>query len=76
MQIQILFDAVYHFSKSTSDFLFPDGQIDDVALNQLVKKIPWKQVAEYMESRGAYRYGNWTVKKKYMDTLKERAIAT
>ncbi|KAK5056116.1 hypothetical protein LTR84_012669 [Exophiala bonariae] len=73
-EIQLLFDAVYHFSKSTSDFLFPDGHLDDVALNQLVNKIPWKKVAEYMESKGAYRYGNWTVKKKYMDTLKARAI--
>jgi hypothetical protein len=39
-----------------------------------VNKIPWKQVAEYMEERGAYRYGNATVKKKYLDVLKQRSL--
>lgn len=62
-----------HFSKSNSNFLLPDGALDSASLKQLVNKIPWKQVAEYMESRGTYRYGNWTVKKKYMEILKQRA---
>ncbi|ERF70257.1 hypothetical protein EPUS_00445 [Endocarpon pusillum Z07020] len=32
-------------------------------------KVPWKQVAEYMEKRGCYRYGNATVKKKYLQVM-------
>lgn len=32
-------------------------------------KVPWKQVAEYMEKRGCYRYGNATVKKKYLEVM-------
>ena len=32
-------------------------------------KVPWKQVAEYMEERGCYRYGNATVKKKYLQVM-------
>lgn len=61
------------FAKSNLDLLLPDGTLGSNGLNQLVNKIPWKQVAEYMESRGTYRYGNWTVKKKYLEILKQRA---
>jgi hypothetical protein len=39
-----------------------------------MNKIPWKQVAEYMEEQGTYRYGNATVKKKYLEVLKQRSI--
>ncbi|KEF59512.1 uncharacterized protein A1O9_04356 [Exophiala aquamarina CBS 119918] len=72
-EIELLFEGVAHFSKSNADFLLPEDAPDSASLNQLVNKIPWKQVAEYMESRGTYRYGNWTVKKKYMEILKSRA---
>jgi len=64
---------VAQFAKSNLDLLLPDGTLGSNGLNQLVNKIPWKQVAEYMESRGTYRYGNWTVKKKYLEILKQRA---
>lgn len=33
-------------------------------------KIPWKQVAEYMALRGAYKYGNATVKKKWTEIMR------
>jgi hypothetical protein len=55
---------------------FPsDQELDAIAMGQLVNKIPWKQVAEYMEGKGTYRYGNATVKKKYLEVLKLRGAA-
>ena len=34
-----------------------------------LNKVPWKQVAEWMANRGSYRYGNATVKKKYVEVF-------
>jgi len=44
--------------------------MDAISIGQFVNRIPWKQVAKYMENNGAYRYGNATVKKKYLEVLK------
>ncbi len=52
-----------------------DQGLDAISMGQLVNKVPWKQVAEYMEGRGTYRYGNATVKKKYLEILKLRGAA-
>jgi hypothetical protein len=41
-------------------------------LTRRVNKIPWKQVAEYMANRGAYKYGNATVKKKWLEVMEAR----
>jgi hypothetical protein len=37
-------------------------------------KIPWKQVAEYMALRGAYKYGNATVKKKWTELMRANDV--
>lgn len=39
------------------------------SLKRLLARIPWKQVAIYMADRGAYKYGNATVKKKYLEII-------
>ncbi|KIX98804.1 uncharacterized protein Z520_05265 [Fonsecaea multimorphosa CBS 102226] len=70
--IRLLFEAVSHCSKSTSVNLNTARDLDAVSIGQFVNKVPWKQVAEYMASKGAYRYGNATVKKKYLEVLKTR----
>ncbi|KIW23146.1 uncharacterized protein PV07_11369 [Cladophialophora immunda] len=73
--IRLLFEAVSHCSKATSVNLQVTRDLDAVSIGQFVNKVPWKQVAEYMESKGAYRYGNATVKKKYLEVLKTRGAS-
>ncbi|OAP63599.1 hypothetical protein AYL99_02826 [Fonsecaea erecta] len=70
--IRLLFEGVSHCSKSSSTNLQAASEPDAVSIGQFVNKVPWKQVAEYMEGKGAYRYGNATVKKKYLEVLKTR----
>ncbi|KIW91952.1 uncharacterized protein Z519_06934 [Cladophialophora bantiana CBS 173.52] len=70
--IQLLFEAVSHCSKSNPINLQVATDLDAISIGQFVNKVPWKQVAEYMESSGAYRYGNATVKKKYLEVLRNR----
>ncbi|EXJ78300.1 hypothetical protein A1O3_09461 [Capronia epimyces CBS 606.96] len=70
-EIDLLFEGVAHCSKSNTGIPPLDTDSDAVTIGQFVNKVPWKQVAEYMESKGAYRYGNATVKKKYLEILKE-----
>jgi len=36
---------------------------------QEVNKISWKKVAEYMAELGSYKFGNATVKKKYLELV-------
>lgn len=75
MQIELLFEGVSQCSKAdplTSSLL---QEHDAISIGQFVSKVPWKQVAEYMERMGTYRYGNATVKKKYLETLKLRGAA-
>lgn len=44
---------------------------------ELLDKVPWKKVAEWMErERGCYLYGNATVKKKYQELLKDQQMST
>lgn len=40
-------------------------------MSRRASKIPWKQVAEYMALRGAYKYGNATVKKKWTEIMRD-----
>ncbi|OAL37488.1 hypothetical protein AYO20_03337 [Fonsecaea nubica] len=70
--VRLLFEAVSYCSKSTSVSIQVSKDLDAVSIGQFVNKVPWKQVAEYMESKGSYRYGNATVKKKYLEVLKTR----
>ncbi|EXJ88373.1 hypothetical protein A1O1_05303 [Capronia coronata CBS 617.96] len=74
-EIDLLFEGVAHCSKSSTGNLLPGTGVDAATISQFVNKVPWKQVAEYMENRGAYRYGNATVKKKYLEVLKARGIS-
>lgn len=69
-QVQILLEAVDHHLQShpeecSAQETYPTGAQRKAA------KVPWKQVAEYMEKRGCYRYGNATVKKKYLKVLED-----
>jgi hypothetical protein len=48
------------------------GGLDASAIHQFASKVPWKQVAEWMHEQGTYRYGNATVKKKYLEELKRQ----
>lgn len=41
-------------------------------MSRRAAKVPWKQVAEYMALRGAYKYGNATVKKKWTEVMAAR----
>lgn len=37
-----------------------------------LNKVPWKKVAQWMvDHRGCYKYGNATVKKKYVELINE-----
>ncbi|KAJ9500534.1 hypothetical protein H2202_003750 [Exophiala xenobiotica] len=74
-EIELLFEGVSQCSKTDLPAFPSDHELDAIALGQLVNKIPWKQVAEYMEGKGTYRYGNATVKKKYLEILKLRGAA-
>ncbi|KIX01564.1 uncharacterized protein Z518_09290 [Rhinocladiella mackenziei CBS 650.93] len=73
-EIQLLFEGVSQCSKSNPDAGRQSAELDAVSIGQFVSKVPWKQVAEFMERRGAYRYGNATAKKKYLELLKARGI--
>lgn len=73
-QIELLCEGVDKCSKSNPTSSGSSTAFDAISIGQYVNKVPWKQVAEYMESKGAYRYGNATVKKKYLEILKARGM--
>lgn len=71
-QIRLLLDSVAHFSNSNPIALGAWHGLEADSIRQFLNKVPWKQVAEWMEDQGVYRYGNATVKKKYLAELKRR----
>lgn len=71
-QIRSLFDGVVRFSNSHPISLGVWEGLDGDTLRQFVNRIPWKQVAEWMEDQGSYRFGNATVKKKYLEQMRKR----
>jgi hypothetical protein len=65
LQVEILLEAVdRHLQHHMEEENVPEGYSTES--QRRAAKVPWKQVAEYMEKRGCYRYGNATVKKKYL----------
>ncbi|RVX74630.1 hypothetical protein B0A52_01756 [Exophiala mesophila] len=70
--VTALFAAVNQCSKSTDVDLSNGTPIATAALQQYLSKIPWKQVSEHMHAHGTYKYGNATVKKKFMEVLRLR----
>ncbi|ETI25911.1 hypothetical protein G647_02688 [Cladophialophora carrionii CBS 160.54] len=70
--IQFLLQGVTHFSNSNPISLGAWHGLDADAIRQFTNKIPWKQVAEWMEDQGTYKFGNSTVKKQYLAELKKR----
>ncbi|KAK4940136.1 hypothetical protein LTR10_019671 [Elasticomyces elasticus] len=74
-EVQLLFEGVSQCTKSIMGASGPNEELDAISMGQFANKVPWKQVAEYMEGHGSYRYGNATVKKKYLEILKERGIS-
>ncbi|KAJ9615766.1 hypothetical protein H2200_001843 [Cladophialophora chaetospira] len=69
--VRLLFDGVLHFSNSIPIAHMP-YEYDAASIRHFTNKVPWKQVAEWMEDQGTYKYGNATVKKKYLAELKRR----
>jgi len=68
LQVQILLEAVdRHFQNHIDAPNVPEECSTEA--QKKAAKVPWKQVAEYMEKRGCYRYGNATVKKKYIQVM-------
>jgi hypothetical protein len=68
LQIRILLEAVdRHLQHHTEEQNARERYSTEAQRN--AAKVPWKQVAEYMEKRGCYRYGNATVKKKYLKVM-------
>jgi hypothetical protein len=67
-QVQILLEAVDRHIQHHMDTPSVWEQCSTEAQKKAAK-VPWKQVAEYMEKRGCYRYGNATVKKKYIQVM-------
>ncbi|EXJ57054.1 hypothetical protein A1O7_07398 [Cladophialophora yegresii CBS 114405] len=70
--IQLLLQGVTHFSNSNPISLGAWHGLDADAIHQFTNKVPWKQVAEWMEDQGTYKFGNSTVKKQYLAELKKR----
>ncbi|KIW65614.1 hypothetical protein PV04_07858 [Phialophora macrospora] len=70
--IQLLLKSVIHFSNSNPIALGAWNGLDADAVRQFANKVPWKQVAEWMEDQGTYKFGNSTVKKQYLAELKKR----
>ncbi|KAI1618274.1 hypothetical protein EDD36DRAFT_459927 [Exophiala viscosa] len=69
-EVHLLFEGVSHCTTSIMGASNLSKELDAISMGQFANKVPWKQVAEYMEGQGAYRYGNATVKKKYLEILK------
>jgi hypothetical protein len=67
-QVQILLEAVDRHFQNHIDAPNAPEQYSTEAQKKAAK-VPWKQVAEYMEERGCFRYGNATVKKKYIQVM-------
>jgi hypothetical protein len=63
---------VNHFSNGNPIAIGGWAGLDASAIHQFASRVPWKQVAQWMEDRGTYRYGNATVKKKYLEVLKQQ----
>ncbi|KAL2444230.1 hypothetical protein ABEF95_015998 [Exophiala dermatitidis] len=74
-EVDLLLEGVAHCSKSTTGNPLLEFNSDVVAIGRFANKVPWKQVAEYMESKGTYRYGNATVKKKYLEIIKGQSVS-
>jgi formiminotetrahydrofolate cyclodeaminase len=68
--VQILLEAVDHHLQNHTDEQGVREKYSTEAQRKAAK-VPWKQVAEYMEKRGCYRYGNATVKKKYLKVMED-----
>ncbi|KIW19977.1 hypothetical protein PV08_00552 [Exophiala spinifera] len=75
-EIELLFEGVAYCSNTDPLASSSLHNLDAISIGQFVNKVPWKQVAEYMEGKGTYRYGNATVKKKYLEILKLRGTET
>jgi len=73
-QVELLFEAVSRYAHAHSVLRHRD-HLDSTTLDHFANTIPWKQVADFMAHRGSYRYGNATVKKKYMEVLNEQSNA-
>jgi hypothetical protein len=71
-QVNQLVQAVTIHTNSSPIALGNYAGLDVHALQKWAEKVPWKQVAESMEAAGTYKYGNATVKKKYMEVLRQR----
>lgn len=68
LQVQVLLEAVdRHVQHHVAEQISPERYMTEA--QRKAAKVPWKQVAEYMEKRGCYRYGNATVKKKYLQVM-------
>jgi len=68
LQIQILLEAVdRHLQHHTEEQNIRERYSTEA--QRKAANVPWKQVAEYMEKQGCYRYGNATVKKKYLQVM-------
>lgn len=68
-EIALLLQAVAaHTNAANGNHSFANRSASTVSRG--ASKIPWKQVAEYMALRGAYKYGNATVKKKWTEVLR------
>lgn len=66
--VQILLEAVdRHLQHHPEGRNVPQRYMTEA--QRRAAKVPWKQVADYMEKRGCYRYGNATVKKKYLEVM-------
>lgn len=68
VQVEILLEAVDRQLQEHPEPLKGELRYSTDAQRKAAK-VPWKQVAEYMEKRGCYRYGNATVKKKYLTVM-------
>ena len=70
LQVRILLEAVdRHLQNHVEAENAPERYPTEA--QRKAAKVPWKQVAEYMEKRGCYRYGNATVKKKYLMVMED-----